>query len=156
MSSEKPKYNVVLVVTDALRMDCLKRLLYLGLLKTFFEKGYVFEKTYSLANMTDPSITTILTGKHPLSHGVINHGDRVTYIEMNNAMELHPLPMVLARKGYLTFAVDFLERWHRRGFHYYASLHKTSIRKLHSLIPLVYTVREGNLSVPCLRERRRS
>lgn len=144
------EYNIILIVADALRMDCLERLLRLGLLNTikeFYENGYVFEKAYSLANMTDPSITTILTGLHPLNHGVINHGNNITPIETNKAMRNPSLPMMLARWNYLTFAVDFLERWHRRGFYYYASIHETRIRKLQPLIRLIYTVREGHFSI---------
>lgn len=90
--------------------------------------------------MTDPSLTTIFAGKHPLNHGVINHGEKVTPVEISNAMKFYSLPIILAQKGYLTLAVDFLERWHKRGFHRYASTHEKVIisKVLHQLSTLIY------------------
>lgn len=116
----------MLIIIDALRYESFMKVLKLGLLKNlslFASKGVFFEKAYSLTNTTEPSLTTILSGLHPLEHGVLHHGRKVTRYEYSKARHVLTLPMILAKKGWCTIAVDFLEKWFLRGFTIYVSRH---------------------------------
>lgn len=94
-------------------------------------EGVLFEDAYSCQNTTDPSFTTIFSGKYPLSHGIIRHGQRVrkTDIAKLHASATRFLPEILKGEGYTTLAVDWLGRWHRRGYDYYSGfLHQATLR----------------------------
>jgi len=56
---------ICLIIVDALRYDCLP----------FLPKWLHVYKCRALANNTEPSITTILTGLTPEEHGVMHTGD---------------------------------------------------------------------------------
>ncbi len=85
------------------------------------EEGVLFENAYSCINTTDASLTSIFSGKYPRSHGIMNHGERISLEEIRNFNNsgLRVLPEILKAKGYRTLAVDWLGRWHRRGYDYY-------------------------------------
>ena len=63
----------------------------------------------------------IVSGKYPISHGIINHGSRVTTEEIRAFKRTGTilLPEILKARGYTTVAVDWLGRWHRRGYTQY-------------------------------------
>lgn len=72
-----PPTNVVLVTIDCLRGDRFEDALQAGLLPNFAELvhgGTVFEAAYTVANATDPSLTSMMTGQIPPHHGVLENG----------------------------------------------------------------------------------
>lgn len=118
--------NIIFLAIDALRaknLSCYgnKRNISPNI-DNLAKKGILFEDAYSCINHTDPSFTTIFSGKYPLSHGIINHGPRVTDIEVKtfNERKIKLLPEILKENGYKTLAIDWLWRWHKRGYDYYS------------------------------------
>ena len=81
--------------------------------------GRVFKNAYSTTNATDPSLTSIYTGKYPRHAGLVNHGVRIKPHEIHSLNYSIFLQEILLAYGYVTIAIDTLHRWHRRGFKYY-------------------------------------
>lgn len=86
----------------------------------FAEKGIVFTNVYATITCTDPSITAIMTGNYPFKTGLVNHGNHVTKIEEDGVVKANLLPEILRDNGFKTAAVDWLSRWHKRGYNYYS------------------------------------
>lgn len=115
--------NVVVVVIDALRAD---RVSAVGgregltpNLDALAEDGTAFENAFTAASNTDPSVTSLLTGRYPLNT-VYHHGRFVTDEEKRRIEAVKPLPAVLSDAGLETVAVgQALGRWHARGFDRY-------------------------------------
>lgn len=120
--------NIVFVIIDALRTRNLSCYGYSKPtspnIDMLAREGVLFEDAYSCTNITDASLTTIFSGRHPLSHGVLLHGERVKEdcIERLNLSGIRFLPEILRSNGYTTFAVDWLGRWHKRGYDYYSGM----------------------------------
>lgn len=120
--------NVVFILIDALRA---RNLCCYGYPKptspnidSLAKKGVLFENAFSCNNTTDPSITTILSGKYPINHGVIRHGPRLQPDELSNLGEITFIQEILRSHGYITLGVDWLKRWHKRGYEiYYDTFH---------------------------------
>ncbi len=124
------KLNIIFIIVDALRarnMGCY------GYCKpttpnidNLARRGIFFKDSYSCTNATDPSLTTIFSGRHPISHGIVHHGGSWVEEEIQkyymNMVE--PLPQILRSMGYTTMAVDWIGRWHRRGYDYYVGREK--------------------------------
>lgn len=114
--------NIIIVVIDALRARNLG--CYGYSMKTspnidkLAKEGVLFEDAYCCINTTDPSLTTMFSGKYPTSHGIINHGPKITEEEIRefNRKGIILLPEILKSRGYTTVAIDWLRRWHRRGY----------------------------------------
>jgi arylsulfatase len=85
------------------------------------KEGLVFEDVYSTWNTTDQSLTSILTGKYPLSHGITNHGDTVTpeNLMIYKKTGTRPMGEILRDYGYETIAIDWMGRWFKKGFDQY-------------------------------------
>ncbi|WP_114576540.1 sulfatase [Saliphagus sp. LR7] len=69
--------NVLLVTVDCLRADRFREGIDAGLLPTFADldaRGTTFDDAFTVANTTDPSLTSILTGAYPMDHGVVENG----------------------------------------------------------------------------------
>lgn len=116
------KLNIINIVVDALRFDVLYRLIYFGLapnLSRIINNNSIFKECHALTNTTDSSLATIFTGLHPLTHGVLSHGEKLSTWETKRACNLNTLAKILRRYGYFNIAVDFLDRWHSQGFHIY-------------------------------------
>lgn len=117
--------NVVIVVIDALRADKVGPTTSRDLspnIDQLIEESVFFDNAFSPSNTTDPAITSILTGKYPLSHGVVNHGRLVTEKEKQQIESVPNLPTALSEAGYNTGKFGRpLGRWHRRGFDVYPS-----------------------------------
>ncbi|WFO75989.1 sulfatase-like hydrolase/transferase [Desulfurococcaceae archaeon MEX13E-LK6-19] len=140
--------GVILIVMDALRYESFKRALELGLLNNLayiVSRGITFDRAYSLTNATDPSLTTILTGLHPLEHGIINHGPKVSPHEYAKALNTPSMTEVLAKRGWFNVAIDFLERWFLRWFNLYSSVHDPLLSSFSGKITLLVknVIREG-------------
>lgn len=84
------------------------------------KSGVVFTNAYATTTSTDPSITAIMSGKYPLSTGLINHGMWVKETEEKNLSKTNFLPEILSKNKFKTFAIDWLSRWHKRGYDYYS------------------------------------
>lgn len=120
--SSKP--HIILIVIDALRFD---RLTCNGYdkpttphLDKIASQGVTFENAFSSTNATDPSLTTIFTGLHPYTHGIVSHGMDVDPKSINVVKKISYISEVLKKCGYRTFALDWLDRWHKKGFDYYS------------------------------------
>lgn len=110
------RLNVVLIVVDALRAqnlgiygyhkDTSPNIDWLG------KRGVVFDNAFSCINTTDPSVTSIFTGRYPISHGIINHGTKLTQSEVHAFLRrnIKTLPEILKSNGYITLALDWLGR----------------------------------------------
>jgi arylsulfatase A-like enzyme len=69
--------NVLLVSIDCLRADRFRRAVREGAVPSLArlrENGTVFETAVTVANTTDPSCTSLLTGAYPHTHGVQENG----------------------------------------------------------------------------------
>jgi len=86
--------------------------------------GVLFENAFACINATDPSVTSIFSGLLPVSHGLINHGTNVKKSDIIQLKYIPWLPEVLKKYGYQTVAIDWLGRWHRRGFDLYLGFDK--------------------------------
>lgn len=117
--------NVILIVIDALRARNLSCYGYpvetSPNIDNLAREGVLFDNAYCCVPATDPSLTTIFSGKYPVSHGIINHGSKVTEEEIRefNRRGTVLLPEILKSHGYTTVAIDWLGRWHRRGYTQY-------------------------------------
>ncbi|MFT5694511.1 MAG: arylsulfatase A-like enzyme [Myxococcota bacterium] len=93
--------NVLLITIDTLRADHLSLYGYsretMPNLATWADEGVVFEHCYSPLPLTDPSMSSIMTGLHPTRHGVRQSGRTLS--------TTHPtLAEVLQANGYATGA----------------------------------------------------
>lgn len=69
--------NVVLVTIDCLRADRFDEAIEAGHLPNLaglVEEATVFDAAFTVANATDPSLTSMLTGRIPPHHGVLENG----------------------------------------------------------------------------------
>jgi len=115
--------NVVLVVIDALRYDRV------GLytderqltphIDELGKRGTVFENAFACTNATDPSVTSIQSGRDPETV-VKHHGPFVSDREKNRAESIRTVPEILQASGFDTVATGrTLGRWHANGFDHY-------------------------------------
>jgi len=115
--------NVLFLVADALRKDRVGALGGRDLtpnVNDFASDAVRFENAFTTANATDPAVTSIQTGCHPVSHGVLHHGPRVKEEEKAAVENVPQLPEILNEAGYNTAKVGRpLGRWHRSGFDVY-------------------------------------
>ena len=123
--TKEEKKNIVLIGIDALRADHLGCYGYnkgtSPNIDNLSKKGTFFWNAFSCINTTDPSFTTMLSGKYPVSHGITNHGEKVTDSMRQNfyKQKIRFLSEILRDNGYKTFGIDWLGRWHKKGFEYY-------------------------------------
>ncbi len=118
--------NIVFLVSDAMRAPNLGCYGYdrdtSAAMDRIASEGVRFANAFSVINSTDPSFTTMFTGKHPVSHGLRNHAKWVTALEKSYTMGLKFLPEVLHDKGFTTIGIDWLGKWHRKGYDYYSGV----------------------------------
>lgn len=128
MKSIKKGPNILFILVDALRAKNLGCYGYPRPTSPNIDKiakqSVLFESAFSCINTTEPSLTTIFSGRYPISHGIVGHGERVKQkdIERFSGSGINLLPEILKSKGYTTLAVDWLGRWHRRGYDYYSGI----------------------------------
>lgn len=131
------KYSIILIIIDALRADFYSYSKdYIGKIRKILEKSSWFEKAYASINATDPSLTSMLSGYYPSSTGMVQHGHRVSASHLRLLGKVAFLQEILRSSGYRTFAVDFLDRWHSRGFHDYVNPRASSVKaRLFRILP---------------------
>lgn len=125
----KEKPNILFIVIDALRAKNLGCYGYSKPTSPNIDKlakeGVMFEKAFSCATTTYPSLTTIFSGKYPLSHGIIRleEGKKLyrSARRLDEATTVF-LPEILKLEDYTTMAVDWLGRWLKRGYDYYSGI----------------------------------
>lgn len=109
---EKP--HILLITIDTLRRDHLGFYGYYKNTSPFIDslakEGLVFKNTVTPLPLTDPSHTSILTGRHPMVHGILE-----------NAMKLSPkiesMARVFQKNGYFTMgAVSVFHLGKKYGF----------------------------------------
>ena len=135
MKNKKP--NIIFLVVDALRAENMGCYGYKRNTTPNIDKlasnSVLFENCFSCTTSTDPSFTSIFSGKYTLTHGIIHHGPKITDKEKKNfhSSNTKLLAEVLKSDGYNTLGIDWLGRWHKNGFDYYwgDDEEKKSIRK---------------------------
>ena len=98
--------------------------------------GAVFNDAYSVINATDPSVTSMLSGTYPVTHGIRHHGSHVSEYELRmlDRRGIRFLQEYLLEVGYSTVAFDILSRWHKRGFKEYFEIMPRSDKVKTSLV----------------------
>lgn len=117
------KPNIILIGIDTFRFDHFNNKYTPNLFK-LAKKGIFFNNTFATTIRTDPAFTSIFTGKYPLNHGLLNHGKNVKEEERQNIKNSIFISEFLKNEGYHTLAVDWLGRWHKRGFDNYSGMLK--------------------------------
>lgn len=84
------------------------------------KQGVVFSNAYASITKSDPSITAIMTGKYPISTGLISHGSWIIGEQEKKLKTIPFLAEILQNNGFKTAAIDYFGRWHKRGFSYYS------------------------------------
>ena len=115
---EKP--NIILISADSLRANHLGCYQYPLPTSPHIDRlacqGVLCENMFAPGIPTQPSHTTIFTGQHPVTHGVVAHGGKA---KLGRGTPY--LPEILLEEGYTTCAVDTLFReriWFGRGYEY--------------------------------------
>lgn len=130
MRLKKKKPNIIFIVIDALRPGNLGCYGYTKPISQNIDKlseeGLLFKHAYSCTNATDPSLTSIFSGKFCRSHGIMKHGASLQSDEVQAFLKsTRTLPEILKLNGYRTYAIDWLGRWHAKGYDYYSGILKT-------------------------------
>ena len=117
---KKSKPNIILIVIDALRARNLGCYGMSGNpspnIDQVARNSILFDGVYSCWNTTDQSLTSILSGKYPRSHGIMNHGDKVKPAEIDTLHKTNTklLAQILKQASYNTMAVDWMGRWFKQ------------------------------------------
>src|SRR5690349_10860080 len=117
----RTKPNILLIAADTLRADHLGCYGYIHntspQLDALAAAGVLGERLFCPGIPTHPSFTTLYTGQHPITHGIVSHGGKAQL-----ARDTAVLPELLLQEGYTTCAVDNLWRarsWFGRGYEFY-------------------------------------
>ena len=122
------KPNIIIILVDALRPSnlgcygCQQNVS--PALDKLAHKGVVFENCFACSNASDPALTSIMSGMQTRSHGIMHHSFEVNDSELKTfeKRKVRFLQEILKENGYVTYGLDFLARWHTRGYDYYPSL----------------------------------
>ncbi len=125
--------NIILIVIDALRarnLGCYSGNVHSSPnIDKIAENSALFENCYACWNTTDQSLTSILSGRYPRTHGIVHHGDKITSEDLKTFDKLNVklLAEILRQMGYRTLAIDWMGRWFKRGFDYYGYTPRQSL-----------------------------
>ena len=115
------KPNILLIAVDTLRADHLGCYGYAPATSPRIDalagQGVLCEHVFCPGIPTHPSFTTLLTGQHPITHGIVSHGGKAQL-----SRETLVLPELLLQADYTTCAIDNLWRarpWFGRGYEFY-------------------------------------
>ena len=128
MTHNTPKPNIIFILVDALRASNLGSFGYPKPITPTLDKlatrGTTFEKCFSCTNASDPALTSLMSGMYTRSHGILHHSYEVAQKEINTMDQRNVkfIQQILKEHGYNTYALDFLARWHMRGYDYYPEL----------------------------------
>jgi arylsulfatase A-like enzyme len=139
------KRNVLLIGIDTLRASSLSAYGYPRRTSPFIDKiakeGILFENCIAPAIPTHPGWTTILSGTHPLIHGIVSHMGSHTL-----KPKVKWLPEILQRYNYYTIAVDNLKLWFVNGFTEYLDIGKADKDSLGGLIDEISNITAENVN----------
>ncbi len=114
--------NIIFIIADTTRAKNVglygARPTPTPVLDSLGKRGIVFTNAYTTITKSDPSITAIMSGRYPISTGLISHG---RWIIKNQERRLKKIPLlaeILQKQGFKTAAIDYFSRWHTRGFSY--------------------------------------
>ncbi len=113
-SKEMPKPNILFLMTDQHRADCLgcdgNGAIRTPNFDRIAREGVRFEHAYSTTPTCTPARSAILTGLSPWHHGMLAYG---------RVAERYPfeLPRAMADAGYYTFAIGKLHYHPQRNYH---------------------------------------
>lgn len=139
--------NIIIIIIDALRARNIGCYGYDKPITPNIDKlakdSLIFDNAFSTINTTDPSLTTILTGRYPSSHGITAHGVKLKedYIKYLRRSKPKFIQEILNERNYKTVAIDWLSRWHKIGFNEYLpedikkSLIKRFLKKIFNISP---------------------
>jgi len=122
------KANIIFIIIDAVRARNVGAYGYdkptTPNIDNIAQQGVLFRNAYSCINYTDSSMTSIFSGIYPAGHGILHHGGSLRDEEVKdfNRSGIELLPEILRSKGYSTIALDWMGRWHRRGYDYYSGI----------------------------------
>lgn len=112
--------NIILLSADSLRADHLGCYGYPLATSPHIDamaaRGARCERAFVSALPTQPSHTSIFSGQHPLTHGVVAHGGTAKL-----PRDAPFVPEILLESGYTTCTIDTLFRerlWFARGYEY--------------------------------------
>lgn len=108
--------NVLLVVVDALRYDRVSPK-YMPWLHAWGEKHTIFTNCHSTSHCTDPSVTHMLSGRHPdeLKLYSMMYDDKAYTIPEDVEM----LAQTAQKNGFSTGCITNLGRWYERGMQHF-------------------------------------
>jgi len=140
--------NILLIGVDTLRADHLGCYGYARAtspnIDALARQGTLGEQFFCAGIPTHPSFTTLLTGQHPITHGIVAQAPKTDL-----AKEAPFLSRLFLEEGYTTCAVDNLGQqrlWFHRGFEYYID------PSLRHILPIDVTCEEQNArAIPWLR-----
>jgi arylsulfatase len=122
------KPNIIFIIIDAVRARNVGAYGYdkptTPNIDKIAQQGVLFRNAYSCINYTDSSLTSIFSGIYPLGHGILRHGGGLEDEEVKAFIQsgIKLLPEILRSEGYSTIALDWMGRWHRRGYDYYSGI----------------------------------
>ena len=146
--------NIIFIVVDGLRSENLGCYGYHRNTSPNIDKlareGILFENCYSCSTSTDPSFTSMFSGKYPISHGITHHAFKITDEEKErlDISNTKMLAEILKSQGYTTIGLAWIGstrlnlRWHKRGFDYYwgyeggTSLNESVVNKMLKKLPV--------------------
>ena len=113
--------NIVLIAVDTLRAQQMHCYGYgrptTPATDALAAEGVLFEDMVCSGIPTHPSFTTLYTGQHPMTHGIVAHSGSAV-LDRRAPM----LPEILLKRGWTTCAVDNLgsaRPWFQRGYEFY-------------------------------------
>lgn len=113
-SGDKKKPNIILLMTDQHRFDCLgamgNEIIKTPHLDALAADGLLFVNAYTSAPSSTPARASLLTGMSPWKNGLLGYG---------NIAERYPyeMPQMLADHGYYTYAVGKLHYTPQNNLH---------------------------------------
>ncbi|MEE4187562.1 MAG: sulfatase-like hydrolase/transferase, partial [Roseobacter sp.] len=106
----RPRKNVLLIVIDQLRADCvfggLADHLELSNLRALMADAVTFEKHYSVINPCGPSRASLLTGQYGMNHRSVRNGTPLRHDTPNVATEMRKAGYLPLLFGYTDTAQD--------------------------------------------------
>jgi len=122
--------NVIMIAIDTLRADHLGCCGYhretSPAMDRLAEEGTVFTSFWAPCIPTHPGFTSILTGTHGITHGILSQSRKGDTLPEG----MHTLPEILrGKKGLTTAAVDNLaghHHWFAKGYEHYISQRSTT------------------------------
>lgn len=117
--------NVLLVIVDCLRYDRVSAQ-YMPKLHEWGKRHVCCTNYWVTSHCTDPSITHLLSGKHPDELGLYSMMYDDSSYTIPDTVQM--LPQFAASRGYATAFLTNLGRWYRRGVRHYVDVRGWHVR----------------------------